>query len=253
VFYRTINVFVVIMDMQIYFWTDYKLNNFLIYGFDVKTVPGFIAVCFGVAAFAFLLEYMRYIQAVQHQKVLVERSEKLKNVCPAESSDMTLIRNPRASAALVNYKTIIAERCKLIGADVGIWYSLLIMAYLLMLIVMTFNCWFLFAAVIGGGIGYFVFGQMLVKLNLENCKIIQDTFCGTSAQDQSSEGQSTPALERVNSSSPMCAPGCRSLADESRTVNRKLSSTEDCHESTPLGRETPDNYSAVTVHAVCEH
>lgn len=54
------------------------------------------------------------------------------------------------------------------------------MAYLLMLIVMTYNCWFLISTVTGAGIGYFVFGQMLVKINLKNCKIIQDTFCGTS-------------------------------------------------------------------------
>lgn len=46
-----------------------------------------------------------------------------------------------------------------------------------MLVVMVYNGWFLIAVVIGGGVGYFVFGQAFMKINLQNCQIIRDTHC----------------------------------------------------------------------------
>lgn len=42
---------------------------------------------------------------------------------------------------------------------------------------MLYNGWFLVSAVVGGGLGYFIFGQMFMKINLQNCQIIRDTWC----------------------------------------------------------------------------
>lgn len=46
-----------------------------------------------------------------------------------------------------------------------------------MLSVMLYDAWILVSAVIGGGLGYFVFGQKFMKINLENCHIIRETYC----------------------------------------------------------------------------
>lgn len=46
-----------------------------------------------------------------------------------------------------------------------------------MLSVMVYNGWILVSAILGGGIGYFTFGQKFMKINLENCQIIRDTWC----------------------------------------------------------------------------
>lgn len=46
-----------------------------------------------------------------------------------------------------------------------------------MLGVMVFNGWFLVSAVIGGGVGYFIFGQMFMKINIQNCHIMRKAYC----------------------------------------------------------------------------
>lgn len=46
-----------------------------------------------------------------------------------------------------------------------------------MLCVMMYNVWFIVAVVIGGTVGYFVFGQQFMKINLQNCQVMRDTYC----------------------------------------------------------------------------
>lgn len=46
-----------------------------------------------------------------------------------------------------------------------------------MLCAMLYNGWLFIAVIIGGGIGYFVFGQTFMKINLQNCQVIRDTYC----------------------------------------------------------------------------
>lgn len=42
---------------------------------------------------------------------------------------------------------------------------------------MVYNGWFLVSAVIGGGIGYFIFGQLFMKINIQNCHIMRQAYC----------------------------------------------------------------------------
>lgn len=46
-----------------------------------------------------------------------------------------------------------------------------------MLSVMMYDAWIFISALIGGGLGYFIFGQMFMKINLENCQILRDAYC----------------------------------------------------------------------------
>lgn len=46
-----------------------------------------------------------------------------------------------------------------------------------MLCAMLYNGWLFIAVIIGGGLGYFVFGQTFMKINLQNCQVIRDTYC----------------------------------------------------------------------------
>lgn len=46
-----------------------------------------------------------------------------------------------------------------------------------MLSVMFYNGWFIISVILGGGLGYFMFGQTFMKINLQNCQVIKDTYC----------------------------------------------------------------------------
>lgn len=61
--------------------------------------------------------------------------------------------------------------------DVVIWITSYNLGYLLMLTIMLYNGWIFISVVIGSGIGYFIFGQRFMKLNLQNCQLLRSTFC----------------------------------------------------------------------------
>lgn len=46
-----------------------------------------------------------------------------------------------------------------------------------MLCVMVYNVYFIVAVVTGGTLGYFIFGQKFMKINLQNCQVMRDTYC----------------------------------------------------------------------------
>lgn len=53
-----------------------------------------------------------------------------------------------------------------------------------MLCVMIYNAWFIIAIVIGGTFGYFIFGQHFMKINLQNCQVMRDTYCMMKCDEQ---------------------------------------------------------------------
>lgn len=61
--------------------------------------------------------------------------------------------------------------------DIFIWLNMQTLGYLLMLAVMVYNGWMAIALILGSAMGYFLFGPSFMKLNLQNCQIIQETFC----------------------------------------------------------------------------
>lgn len=55
--------------------------------------------------------------------------------------------------------------------------------YGLMLAVMMYNGYMTIAVAIGAGIGYFLFGQTLLKINKENCAVKKESLCFTSCRE----------------------------------------------------------------------
>lgn len=61
--------------------------------------------------------------------------------------------------------------------ELVLWSGLQNVGYLLMLIVMFYNGWFVISTLIGSTLGYFIFGQTFIKINIRNCQILRDTYC----------------------------------------------------------------------------
>ncbi|KAH1005656.1 hypothetical protein HUJ04_006596 [Dendroctonus ponderosae] len=102
-----------------------------------------------------------------------------------------------------------------------------------MLSVMLYDAWILISAVIGGGIGYFVFGQKFMKINLENCHIIRETYCTQICGETDVGGyngepsQSTPPLESPSESQEELQRKCHGDGMVSRAV--EVSVHRECH------------------------
>jgi copper transporter 1 len=186
------------------FWWDYQVTDYLFKGLTAHSVGGLIGMCICVAAMSFTFEFLRYLQARQRQKELMLRSEQLKTICPTETS--TLLAE--GAATTVNTPPInitMMDRTYLFGVEISLWFSLQNLGYILMLSVMLYNGWLFVSAVLGGGLGYFIFGQMFMKTNLQNCQIIRDTWCMQKCGEPESiaanrDGESTPALETSGTS-----------------------------------------------------
>ncbi|KAL1506791.1 hypothetical protein ABEB36_006088 [Hypothenemus hampei] len=155
-----------------YFGTD--LGVFLFKGINIDTITGLVIVCIVIGSMSFLFEFLRYMQTKSKQRELKIRAKQLKQLCPTESASLLAqtITNPQNPLNITLF-----DRALLFGTEVSLWVFLQTLGYFVMLSVMLYDAWILVAAVIGGGLGYFVFGQKFMKINLENCHIIRATYC----------------------------------------------------------------------------
>ncbi|KAJ3645060.1 hypothetical protein Zmor_022748 [Zophobas morio] len=211
--------------MHMFFWWDYKITDFLFHGLTTTSVGSLFGVCIVVSAMSFLFEVLRYFQAKHRQKELMLRSQQIRTICPTETS--TLLTENSQSATRPHIKITRIDRTFLFGTEISLWFSLQNLGYILMLSVMGYNGWVLISAVVGGGVGYFVFGQMFMKINLQNCQIIRDTWCMQKCGEPenyptSRDGESTPALESSAAS--------RSALDCHEVVTASIHA--ECHTST---------------------
>ncbi|XP_057669965.1 uncharacterized protein LOC130902125 [Diorhabda carinulata] len=156
------------------FYWGVTVENLLFKGFSSKTVGGLIGQCFFVGSLAFLFEYLRYLQTKQKQKELILRVKQLKLVCTTESAALIAqtVTNPENPLNITLF-----DRALLFGTEISLWLLLQNLGYFIMLAVMVYNAWFLVSAVIGGALGYFIFGQMFMKINLQNCQLMRSTYC----------------------------------------------------------------------------
>ncbi|XP_028141105.1 probable low affinity copper uptake protein 2 isoform X2 [Diabrotica virgifera virgifera] len=185
-----------------YFYWGVKVDHLLFKGFASHSVGGLIGQCLFVGSMAFLFEFLRYIQTKQKQKELILRVKQLKLICTTECSALITqsVANPQNPLNITLF-----DRALLFGMEISLWLLLQNIGYFIMLAVMVYNAWFLVSAVIGGALGYFVFGQMFMKLNLQNCHIMRSAYCGQICGEPSDtlnqiEGESTPAAKTPSSS-----------------------------------------------------
>ncbi|KAK9737812.1 Ctr copper transporter family [Popillia japonica] len=74
--------------MHMTIWWGYDIGDFLFYGFKVTTIGALIGICFGVAALAFLFEYLKLLQAQQRHRQLSIKAKQLRTICPSESATL---------------------------------------------------------------------------------------------------------------------------------------------------------------------
>lgn len=84
-----------------YFWWSTVVDNFLFYGYNIKSAAGLISTCLGLIALAVIFEWLKLIQARLRQRELFLRAKQLRTICPPSESS-TLIFSSRHMIQPVN-------------------------------------------------------------------------------------------------------------------------------------------------------
>ncbi|XP_058791747.1 high affinity copper uptake protein 1-like [Phymastichus coffea] len=159
--------------MHMYYWFGTEFKDFLFYGYNIITTQCFISTLIGLIALAILYEAMKLSQVKLYE--YAKESDEIEN--QAQNIDSSsLISETLKSKYILKSPQCYSQTKWLL--ELGHWSMHVVIGYFFMLTVMTFNGYITIALAIGSGIGYYVFGPILVEMNIrkfkKQCKIVQD-------------------------------------------------------------------------------
>ncbi|KOX79368.1 High affinity copper uptake protein 1 [Melipona quadrifasciata] len=148
--------------MHMWFWFGNNLGNFLLPGYNVATPSSFFCTCLGLFALAILYESMKVLQIKLHQSTLTL----IQSQSPTLSENSCLL--PRISSKSIRrYISLHCAQWSTWSFQIFHWFVHTSLGYLLMLAVMSYNIYVNIAIILGGGIGYWIFGSKLIELNMK--------------------------------------------------------------------------------------
>lgn len=181
--------------MHMSFWWGSDVGDVFFKGLTVNTTGAMVALCVTLTVLSILYEGMKVHGAKVRARAARER--KRSGSCPPPSESATLLSLELPPSGL---RPLSRRVCAFLAeATVFLFHNML--GYALMLTVMIYNG-YLFVAVVGGmAIGYFLFGHMSMKVNMENVQARQtNVICTarclqTDSSDQPSAASTLPCEE----------------------------------------------------------
>ncbi|CDW52712.1 high affinity copper uptake protein 1 [Trichuris trichiura] len=154
--------------MSMYFHGGYE-ETILFSFWKTCTLGGFVGSFIGIMLLAVLYEGIKTFRESLFRRSICSASSASvsRQACPSQTDSVT------QSGVMSAYK--VTYRLKPVSVGHAIQSAMhmlqLLISYLLMLIVMTFNTWLMFAVVIGAGVGYLLFGwrRTLTTEPCEHC------------------------------------------------------------------------------------
>ncbi|XP_078045569.1 uncharacterized protein LOC144474524 [Augochlora pura] len=148
--------------MHMWFWFGDDLGSFFLSGYNVVTTSGFICTCIGLSALAILYEAMKILQIkLQQNNIANIRKQKA-----MRSENSSLLSRLSSKSIRVQF----SSQCiywSMWCLQVFHWSIHTLLGYILMLAVMSYNIYINVAIVLGGCLGYWIFGLNLIELNLQ--------------------------------------------------------------------------------------
>ncbi|XP_016839684.1 probable low affinity copper uptake protein 2 [Nasonia vitripennis] len=148
--------------MHMAYWFGTELQNFLFYGYNIVTTWGLLSTCLGLSALAILYEVMKLSQ-VKLRELAKENNQVPNPVQNTDSSSLISRVSERSAGVINSFKCHIWAKWFI---EVFHWSAHVTLGYFLMLTVMTFNGYISIALVLGSGIGYYIFGPILLQSNM---------------------------------------------------------------------------------------
>lgn len=178
------------MHMHMSFWWGSDVGDVFFKGLTVSTTGAMVALCLTLAVLSIVYEGLKVHGAKVRAKAARER--KRSGSCPPSESATLL----SLEASPSTFWPLSRRFCAFfVEATIFLFHNML--GYALMLTVMIYNG-YLFVAVVGGmALGYFLFGHMSMKVNMENVQARQTNVICTARclQTDSVNPSASPSLE----------------------------------------------------------
>ncbi|KAF2358786.1 Ctr copper transporter [Trinorchestia longiramus] len=176
----------IITEMN-YFYFGYTFHNFILKGVDIVSVSGFLCLCLGVAFLCIGNEGLRVVRAHLARCTPSAQSAANPGFCLVAQSSQSLppeTRKPIMTVEKILDDTETKSHSHCNSRPVLLIFQSLIhvcyvaVGYTIMLVVMTFNAYLMFVAILGVGIGYFLFGTFNLMLMEKINPYLLDQNCG---------------------------------------------------------------------------
>ncbi|KAI4491292.1 hypothetical protein M0802_010225 [Mischocyttarus mexicanus] len=169
--------------MHMWYWFGEDLGTFLFPGYNISTASTFISTCIGLISLVILYEAMKVSQ-IKLEQIAIFKSKSISR--SSENSSLLYKISPRSFASFSSRN---CASCSEWILQVLHWFIHTALGYILMMAVMTFNVYISIVLVIGSCLGYWIFGPLLIELNMnrfqEREKIIKcDSECTDSIPNQ---------------------------------------------------------------------
>ncbi|KAF5299338.1 hypothetical protein FQA39_LY02511 [Lamprigera yunnana] len=183
--------------MHMTFWWNTNIEDFLFKGCNISSTLLLVVTCVVFFVLAVALEWLRLLQAKQRQKELQIRARQIRTVCPATETVSLLVDRRNNEADKPNKLIRICFKVW----DAFLWLNIQVLGYIVMLVVMIYNGWLVISLILGSTVGYFFFGPSFIKISLQNCQTVQDTFCYVSCDEREGLNETTPNTQPSTSAS----------------------------------------------------
>ncbi|XP_055534259.1 uncharacterized protein LOC129723827 isoform X2 [Wyeomyia smithii] len=168
------------MHMHMSFWWGADVGDVFFKGLTVNTTGAMVALCLVLIALSIAYEGLKVHGTKVRARTARERTRP--NSCPPSESATLLSLEPNPGLLRPLVQRVGAF---LVEATMFLLHSML--GYALMLMVMFYNG-YLFLAVVGGmALGYFFFGHLSMKVNMENVRARQTNVICTARCLQTAE------------------------------------------------------------------
>ncbi|XP_055842032.1 probable low affinity copper uptake protein 2 [Episyrphus balteatus] len=148
------------------FHWDTDVGLFLFPGLNITGVPALIGLCVILILISIVYEAVKVFQTNSKSKIARERFRSVSSA--TETTNLLLLERRRSqanSSANCNSKKLLS-----ILAQASVFLFQNVTSYMLMLSVMVYNIYVFVAIVFGMGLGYFLFGHISMKINMENIR-----------------------------------------------------------------------------------
>lgn len=147
------------MDMT--FWFGSNINNFLFKGLGIHSAGSMVLLCLIMMGFAIFYESFKVYDAKTRARAARERTRAASSTPQSETATLLATETSPIRKPFIEqfWKATAAVAIFLLHNSLG---------YGLMLVVMLYNGYMFIAIVFGMGLGYFIFGHISMKINMEN-------------------------------------------------------------------------------------
>ncbi|XP_039288076.1 high affinity copper uptake protein 1 [Nilaparvata lugens] len=191
------------------FWFGFKLDDLLFKGLNITSESGIINACVLILLAAALFEGLKLLQMKVNLNILSISSLNFNLPCFNDESEL-LQENGVTTKKSIEIWWFLLE--------VGMYAGQVLLGYILMLLVMTYNVYVMIAVIGGAGIGYAMFGAQVarnrikmtqLKIPCQQCTqflrsasaastLLENESLATTPGDQSGASTSMPAETNRN-------------------------------------------------------